>query len=152
MGNRISTIVNLIPPDKCNHVNGLDNPADCAWRGLNPSELLHHPLWWNSPTWLKQSPADWPKPSTLPPNESFEEETEVSLHVTTPPVSPIIPLDRYSSFNQLKRVTAWVFRFLKNCHERSSQNRSSPLSAEELHKAECYWIQIIQHSHFENEI
>ncbi len=134
-------------------MSGLDNPADCASRGLNPSELLQHPLWWNGPTWLKQAPADWPKQSILPPNESFEEEREVSLHVTTPPTSPIIPLDRYSSFKQLKRVTAWALRFMKNCRERNSQSRlSSPLSAEELHKAECYWTRMIQHSHFENEI
>ncbi len=151
VGNRISAIVDLIPPTKWNHVSGLDNPADCASRGLNPSELLQHLLWWNGPTWLKLQPADWPKQPTLPPNESSEEEREVSLHVTTTPVSPIIPLDRYSSFNQLKRVTAWALRFLKNCRERSNR-LSSPLSAEELHKAECYWIQIIQHSHFENEI
>ena len=43
--------------------------------------------------------------------------------------------------------------FLKNCCERNNQNRlSSPLSAEELHKAGCYWMGIIQHSHFQNEI
>ena len=40
VGNRISTIVDLIPPDKWRHVNGLENPADCASRGLYPSELL----------------------------------------------------------------------------------------------------------------
>ena len=69
VGNRISTIIDLMPPDKWKHVRGLDNPADCASRGLNPSELLQHPLWWNGPTWLKRSPADWPKQSTLPSNE-----------------------------------------------------------------------------------
>ena len=98
-----------MPPDKWKHVSGLENPADCASRGLNLSELLQHPLWWNGPTWLKRSPADWPKQSTLPPNESFKEESEVSFHVTTPPVLPITPLDHYSRFNQLKCVTAWVF-------------------------------------------
>ncbi len=152
VGNRISTIVDLIPPDKWKHVASLDNPADCASRGLNPSELLRYPLWWNGPTWLKQSPVDWPKQPTIPPNESFEEE-KISLHVTTDPISPIVPLDRYSNFTHLKRVTAWTLRFLKNCRDRSSQNRlSCPLSTEELQKAERYWVRLIQHTHFEEEI
>ncbi len=153
VGNRISTIVDLIPPERWNHVSGLDNPADCASRGLSPSELLEHPLWWNGPTWLKQSPADWPKQSSIPPNESFEEEKEIALHVTASPRSPVISLDRYSRFHQLKRVTAWALRFVKNCRERSSQNRlSTPLTAEELNRAECYWLRMIQQSHFENEM
>ena len=47
VGNRISTIVDLIPPDKWRHVRSADNPADCASRGLYPSELLNHSLWWS---------------------------------------------------------------------------------------------------------
>ena len=44
VGNRISMIMELLPPDKWHHVNGIDNPADCASRGLFPSELLQHSL------------------------------------------------------------------------------------------------------------
>jgi len=36
VGNRVSTIMELVPPDKWNHVSGQDNPADCASRGLFP--------------------------------------------------------------------------------------------------------------------
>ena len=39
---RVSTIMELIPPERWKHLNGLDNPADCASRGLYPSELLCH--------------------------------------------------------------------------------------------------------------
>ena len=35
VGNRVSTIMELIPPDKWNNISGLDNPADCS-RGLFP--------------------------------------------------------------------------------------------------------------------
>ena len=45
VGNRVSTIMQLVPPEKWNHVSGMDNPADCASRGLFPSELLQHELW-----------------------------------------------------------------------------------------------------------
>lgn len=37
VGNRVSGITELIAPDRWNHVNGADNPADCASRGLFPS-------------------------------------------------------------------------------------------------------------------
>ena len=65
VGNRVSYIADLISPERWNHVNGAENPADPASRGLFPSELLECSLWWNGPTWLKLSPADWPKQSLL---------------------------------------------------------------------------------------
>ena len=43
-GNRVSHIVKLIAPEHWNHVEGTQNPADCASRGLFPSELLDHSL------------------------------------------------------------------------------------------------------------
>ena len=82
VGNRISSIVDSIPPDRWNHVNGLDNPADCASRGLLPSKLLKHGLWWNAPDWLKIPPYNWPKQSHLPPVESSDDEREVCLHTS----------------------------------------------------------------------
>ena len=54
--NRVSYIVELIAPDRWNHVRGTDNPADCASRGLFPVELLEYQIWWNGPNWLTQPP------------------------------------------------------------------------------------------------
>ena len=115
VGNRVSYIVDLISPERWNHVNGSENPADSASRGLFSSELLEHSLWWNGPAWLKLSPADWPKQSLLPPNDIPEEEREVTLHLVSQHCAPVVPLERYSDFNCLKRITAWILRFTKNC-------------------------------------
>lgn len=60
IGNRVTRIIELIPPDRWQHVSGTDNPADCASRGLFPSELLEHALWWNGPTWLLEDQSAWP--------------------------------------------------------------------------------------------
>ena len=38
-------IMELIPPERLKHVVSADNPADCASRGLFPSEILSHSLW-----------------------------------------------------------------------------------------------------------
>lgn len=61
VGNRITSIVEQIPPDRWNHVKGVENPADCASRGLFPTELLQHGLWWNGPPWLSSPSDQWPK-------------------------------------------------------------------------------------------
>ena len=114
VGNRVSYIADLISPEKWNHINGFENLADCASRGLFPSELLNHSLWWNGPTWLKLPLADWPIQALLPPNNSQEEERDITLHSMSQSDSPVIPLDRYSSFNHLKRITAWILRLFGN--------------------------------------
>jgi hypothetical protein len=61
VGNRVSSIVELIAPERWNHVEGTDNPADCASRGMYPSEFLEHDLWWKGPSWLHYNPSHWPK-------------------------------------------------------------------------------------------
>lgn len=52
VGNRVSCTLELIPSNHWHHVSGLQNPADCASRGIFPSELLEHALWWDGPEWL----------------------------------------------------------------------------------------------------
>ena len=68
VGNSVSHIVDLIPPDRWNHVNGSSNPADCASRGVLPSQLIDHSLWWTGPDWLCQDPRYWPQQYHLEPN------------------------------------------------------------------------------------
>ena len=118
VGNRVSSIVENIPPERWNHVNGTDNPADCASRGLFPSELLEHHLWWSGPEWLRSMPTCWPEQLNIPPNEISEEKNEICLHTTIAPRTSIIQIERFSSFDRLIRVTAWSMRFLHNCRMR----------------------------------
>ena len=114
VGNRISCIVDLIPPNRWHHIEGSQNPADCASRGLLPSELLTHDLWWNGPSWLKLGIQGWPIPGSLPPNEPSVEAEEICSHLAVVP-DTVIPIDQFSSFTRLTRVTAWMKRFLYNC-------------------------------------
>ena len=139
VGNRISTIVDLVPPDKWRHVRSADNPADCASRGLYPSELLDYSLWWNGPDWLDKSPSEWPEQLPLQPNRVEVDDPEMSLHTATQSVVPIVPIGRFSTFNHLKRVTAWMLRFIGNCQIKDPLMRNScPLVATELQAAENY--------------
>ena len=83
VGNRVSQIVDLIALECWHHVSGVESPADCASRGLLPSELLGHKLWWNGPDWLCLGASEWPGQSgTVPLNSPSEEEAEICCHAT----------------------------------------------------------------------
>ena len=130
VGNRISSIIDFIPPDKWKHVRSAERPADCASRGLYPSELIDHQLWWNGPSWLRQSSEFWPKQTELVSENSVEESCETTLNAVEVKPSPVIDPSR---FNYLKRITAWIMRFVRKCRGESSQG--SVLTAE-LKRAE----------------
>ena len=61
VGNRVSELIDYVPPGCWRHVDGVDNPEDCDSRRVLPSELLKHDLWWNGPNWLLEEPNNLPK-------------------------------------------------------------------------------------------
>ena len=145
----------LIPTKHWRHVSGLQNPADCASRGLFPSELLEHSLWWHGPEWLKLSSTEWPK---LPlPSHTVSTDGEKEICVITSVVVPetsVLNVENYSSYTKLKRITAWIMRFAYNCRalKRNLNRKSSSLQVEELMSAERYLLLIAQQNHFSKEI
>ena len=149
VGNRVSHIMQLIPPDRWNHVRSPVNPADCASRGLFPSELLDHGLWWNGPDWLRLPSSDWPTQSSLPSEFLAEEERGNCLHTMANHPAPVISLDQFSSFLRLKRVTAWIRRFVDNCRRKDRDRPTSLyLSTSELMSSETYWLLFTQRQAF----
>ena len=71
-------------------------------------------------------------------------------HSTSQVLSPIIPLNRYSDFLHLNRITAWVIRFINHCQKKSTA--TDYLSIKELRHAENYWIKYLQSDCFEVEL
>ena len=155
VGNRVSSIVDCMPPGRWSHVKGLENPADCASRGIFPSELLEHDLWWEGPEWLKSHQSEWPRQFVLPPVASpIEEEREicfVSVNQSSM-CTPILLIENFSSFTRLKRITAWVLRFINNCRVNRRDNLTPYLLVNELVTAENYWISVVQNDYFADEI
>ena len=107
VGNRASTIMELVPPNRWRHVSGLDNPADCASRGFYPSELATYSLWWDGPAWLREQEPVWlsiPDLKDVPdPLEERKVHTETSFVIMQHSLSI---LERISNFNKLKCITA----------------------------------------------
>lgn len=154
VGNRVSSIIGHVAPNRWNHIEGSDNPSDCASRGLFPSELLSHDLWWNGPSWLKLGIHCWPTTTSLPLNSLSEEADEICSHAAVLSLPPIVSVDCFSSFTRLRRVTAWALQFLYNCqaHKKGLDQIDRPLSVDELNRSLGYWISVSQSAHFTTEL
>ena len=147
----------LIPPECWRHVVSEDNPADCASRGMCPSEILTHSLWWNGPEWLKLNPKQWPKQSETKSVSPSEEANELCAATCTAILQtpPLMPFNRFSTFTRLVRVTAWVIRFITNCRSKKHSNSQAlynSLPMRELNQATLYWIKLVQSEVWRSEI
>ncbi len=88
--------------------------------------------------------------STSPLTNLLIKKNEVTLSAITSQLLSVIPITQFSSFNHLKRVTAWIMRFVNKCQKKSIAKAS--LSAEELERGEIYWLDLAQTQHFLTEI
>ncbi|XP_029155184.1 uncharacterized protein LOC114928270 [Nylanderia fulva] len=154
VANRVSEIQTLIPDAHWHHVPGRKNPADCASRGLYPSELVDHPLWWQGPAWLTEASGPW---TTNSKEMSAEDllERRVRTHVAT--VTELTfeseLLLRYSLLKRLLRITAWCRRWLLIHRQlRHAQSQPGVISSDELTEARLSWVRLIQARIFTKEI
>ena len=143
----------------------MDNSADLASRGTNPSTRLTSNLWWNGPSWLlsfqeTSNTADLPEPVNPPPECLKEMKVQVacqelgtaSLIVKNSSqvgISQIMNCNNYSDVFKLYRVTGHILRFVGNLKARSAKLNcgvvmSGPLSIEELATGELLWIREMQ--------
>ncbi|XP_023316217.1 uncharacterized protein LOC111694003 [Trichogramma pretiosum] len=110
VANRVSDIQTGLPDACWRHVRTMDNPADCATRGLSPLELAAFPLWWNGPSWLLDEEATWPA-SVVPSSESAQ--VMVARRAPPPAVTSCLPnLSVFSSFSKMVKVLCYCRRWL----------------------------------------
>ena len=154
VANRVADIQETLPPEKWNHVRSEHNPADCASRGISPTQLLQHDLWWHGPMWLQSTIPTWHRSSS---NEHSTILEARKVAATT----QIIQTDecwsllyQYSSFNKLVRVTSYVMRFVFNLKSKlfNLQPRTGSQTVAELQEAETMLVKYEQYLSFEKEI
>ena len=134
-------------------VNSKDNPADCATRGLYPSQLVDHCQWWQGPEWLRQPESQWPATEHSPACDSTEEcitNPDRLVLLTSVQSQPLSLLQHVSSYSRLIRVTSWILRYIHNSRHQS--RRLGTLTTEELKEGEGYWFKEIQHLAFPQKI
>lgn len=158
VSNRISEIQNRVSPACWHHVSSADNPADCASRGLLPSELLKHSLWWSGPAWLKLAHDFWPECSFGSSNRMdnvsstlIEEERKIvlsSFHVVE---YFDYLLNKFSSLAKIERIICYCLRFLRN--SRQGFNKSvGQFTADDLHAALLVLVKHVQYVCFSDII
>ncbi|GFS30382.1 DUF1758 domain-containing protein, partial [Nephila pilipes] len=108
------------------HCDGKLNPADLITRGCDAEELLYSTHWFCGPPFLSLPEEKWPI-SKLPPSKTIEGQSErrskieISLHCATEKNEngrePVLKFENYSSWERLRRLTAWIQRFCRNARK-----------------------------------
>ena len=153
VANRVGEIQSSTDPAQWKYVPTKLNPADILSRGMTAVELLGCDKWWRGTEFLRLLEDAWParkiqnKPTgygelkrqirSQKENSTFENRTE-SVFVSVANVDVKLPLNpcNYSSWLRLRRVMAWVNRFIDNCGKQNVDRTSGELQADELKRAE----------------
>ena len=156
VGNRIATATRHYPPSIWKHVPTLDNPADCASRGITAQDLKEHKLWWSGPEWLKTEPLQIPtQPSSIDidRHQDHHAKASVCLHISAAPT--VWLADRLSSYYTLNKVTAWILRAaanFKTLRTTMPLNKDEYLTVEELKEAERFLLKRSQRRSYGDDI
>ncbi|XP_034195324.2 uncharacterized protein LOC117611487 [Osmia lignaria lignaria] len=149
---RVTEIQSRAPNASWRHVPTGCNPADCASRGLSVNLLLHHPLWWHGPSWLAQTPNEWPEFRPVVPREA---EAEIKNQINALHVESETEWDlptRTSSWQKLLRITAYVTRFISRVKTGKHDHQDTVVTTNELVTSRKFWVQQVQARSFRNEI
>ena len=148
VANRVTTIQEIIPPERWFHVKSEDNPADLASRGISPAELNDLPIWFHGPSWLLNNYDDKMK---APPIKSTNLEARKE-DITTLVVKyeTRLPVENYSNLQKLIRVTAYVRRLL--LLKLNPEKSRGPITVPEANQALHALIKRVQLQHFRDEI
>ncbi|CAK1585679.1 unnamed protein product [Parnassius mnemosyne] len=122
IANRVSEILNILNRDQWSHVSSTDNPADCASRGVNPSECEAIPLWKAGPAWLKDTNMEYDRKELS--DTDLEEKGKKVCHVTREDEFEL--WIKFSSLQKLTRVIAYCLRFISKT-KKSTEATTFPI-------------------------
>ncbi|XP_049302953.1 uncharacterized protein LOC125776112 [Bactrocera dorsalis] len=135
VANRVAAVQDILPATHWRHVASEHNPADCASRGILPSQLLKHQLWWHGPQWLHENNSNWPI-SAESHTTDLELKSSKAVTLLTQTTDVWDFLTKYHSFSKLKRITAYLLRFINNARASAGIRKTGGLSCVEIQNAE----------------
>nr|XP_049701803.1 uncharacterized protein LOC126055663 [Helicoverpa armigera] len=147
--NRVNEINQLTPGFDFRYVPTDQNPADMGSRGVSPKQLKASSLWWAGPSFLANDPTRWPTQQQIPSLPELKIPRNIECHTTI--VNNIIEFEKYSNFNKLIRIYAYVQRFVHNCLNKNSRI-SGPLDVKELDKSLLTLVRLSQLDSYSDEI
>ncbi|GFS51650.1 integrase catalytic domain-containing protein [Trichonephila inaurata madagascariensis] len=147
--NRVKEIRSLTNTEDWYHVPGPLNAADLPSRGCSV-ETLAMSRWWEGMDWLKGPPEEWPKSNVTPDFDiiNSEKRKTVISAANHEGASEEKYSNRFSSYDRLLRVTAWMYRFFTNYKIEKSNRIIGVLTLEEMNRAEIAVLKIVQKESF----
>ena len=162
--NRVDEIRKLTEVKNWRHCPGIENPADIGSRGCLPTELVTKKMWWEGPSWLKESPtqeltrvvSQQACRMTAHKKQIQENHTNgtVLVNATQETVSQrnaglseVIDCEQYSNCARLFRVTGLVLKvtcILKTRRKPNDDTEPRSLSEQDIEKARNAWIRETQ--------
>ena len=159
VANRVGEIQTSTDPEQWRYIPTSLNPADILSRGMTAADLAKCDRWWKGPEFLRKPEEAWPTKVIKDNHTGYDEMkrcTRPTLFTRTENSSesvcmvvtgnednfPLEPRD-YSSFLRLKRVLAWINRFVDNGRKQKENRTFGELLSEELKRVE---VQIIHHT------
>ncbi|KAG8229428.1 hypothetical protein J437_LFUL000950 [Ladona fulva] len=124
VANRVSMINDYFPCSIRHYINSVQDPADCASRGIFPRQLPDTTLFWKEPDFLELSEDQWPVENVWKLNLSLLPELKPvnSMMGLVQQENFLIWMDRFSSYVKLVRSFAYVLRFIASIKGEPRQN------------------------------
>ena len=156
VANRVASASRSISQEAWLHVPTLENPADCASRGISAQELKEHHLWWSDPPWLLLEPIAIP---TQPDASEFKKHEDLEVKPLAVHAVHAVPDTgwqlKFKSYTKLLHVTAYLLRFCRNLRAAAKgeqPNREPVLSPSEVMAAESVLFKQSQARAFPEEL
>nr|CAI5859532.1 unnamed protein product [Callosobruchus analis] len=150
VANRVSEIQNLTEKKEWYHVGSLENPAVLISRGASAKGFGELSLWWHGPKYLLLNSSEWEIDHDTDVETIPEQRTVVSVAVLSSDLIQGI-IEKYSSFLKLRRVIAYILRFVHNVRVKGSERRYGALTCQELDSAFLLLVKTVQLEVFYNE-
>ena len=151
---RVSEISHLVPSAHCHYIAGSKNPADSASRGIT-SELMESKLWWSGSDFLSENSESLFERLSCPDLSQCPERRKSAFVVHKEIIVEFNLISQCSSFHRLRRVMAWMVRFISNSRSRASKlptvNSTFVLLANEILEAKILFTKLTQMCYFREE-
>ena len=156
-----------------NHVRSQNNPADCVSRGIPPSELINHPLWWEGNKLILDPKLIMSNKKALQIKGVSTLCSNLNVSFKNKKVKKIKIwdlLEKYSDLSKLLRISAYVIRFIHKIFLKNKKvaNRSElfsskwfnleydflivhSVSLEEINRSRLTWVYLVQRAYFNPE-
>ncbi|KAK3745210.1 hypothetical protein QZH41_004249 [Actinostola sp. cb2023] len=168
VANRVTKILSQSEETQWRYVDTASNPADEASRGMTVDVLLQNLRWTNGPEFLHQTEDAWPQQPAdfgLIADNDPEVKREITVCATEANPDPVTEIiERFSSWNRLKRIAAWILRYKSKLQQATARRKANdhvkfqavseihPIEVVELQNAESALLRHVQKRCFSEEL